>query len=460
MSGHASHALATPGSVSAPMPSLTSTGPGVGAPSHRPSVPTPLGASVPLPSTPASPASNLPIPFQRIDTHRIKQQLYDALGEAGLPYWKALNGYLLGQVGRDELVALVRGWLKGKSLQLHNQLLTSLLHNASTPQIANQSASSLHMNKRRRGGIDAPDFDSDATYIEPMDRVANWAMGLGGRERERVRRAVDAEPEEVVEADEFDAMGKKRKWSAYQSGAAHPTLAQSGRNIPSSHQLALRLAQVAKTWNLEVAPDATKEVGEFMGVGLHQHLGDVLHSLVHLTGRDRPGEDTLRVPPGVHEPSPEAPDIPTPTLGTLQYLFTLAPSLHPQASLTIAEVEASKPREEREEEKEFDARTPRPAANLLPSATPQTQTVGLPGALPAALPNVPSPVKAASTLHAAAGQGKIETVSQTLQDTGLLKIDKAGRGEEGEGGDRKREKKHNLHWKYEDPALILKDLFG
>lgn len=103
-------------------------------------------------------------------------------------------------------------------MQLHNQLLTSLLHNASTPQIANQSASSLHMNKRRRGGIDAPDFDSDATYIEPMDRVANWAMGLGGRERERVRRAVDAEPEEVVEADEFDAMGKKRKWSAYQSG--------------------------------------------------------------------------------------------------------------------------------------------------------------------------------------------------------------------------------------------------
>lgn len=200
-----------------------------------------------------------------------------------------------------------------------------------------------------------------------------------------------------------------------------------------------------------------------MGVGLHQHLGDVLHSLVHLTGRDRPGEDTLRVPPGVREQSPEAPDIPAPSLGTLQYLFTLAPSLHPQASptlyklessLTIAEVEASKPQEEEEKDRE----PPRPAA-LLPSATPQTQTVGLPNALPPALPNVPNPVKAASTLHAAAGQGKIETVSQTLQDTGLLKIDKAGR-EEGEGGDRKREKKHNLHWKYEDPALILKDLFG
>lgn len=363
---------------------------------------------------------------------------------------------------------------------LHNQLLTSLLHNASTPQIANQASSSLHMNKRRRGGIDAPDFDSDATYIEPMDRVANWAMGLGGRERERVRRAVDAEPEEVVEADEFDAMGKKRKWSAYQSGelsfslytadiagAAHPTLAQSGRNIPSSHQLALRLAQVAKTWGLDVAPDAAKEVGEFMGVGLHQHLGDVLHSLVHLTGRDRPGEDTLRVPPGLGQRSPEPQPVPTPTIASMQYLFTLAPSLHPQASptlykletsLTIAEVAAAQPAKE-ETPKDAPA-TVAPAA-VLPNATPQKRTVALPSAIPGTMPppSVPSPVKAATALHAAAGQGKIDSVSQTLQDTGLLKIDKAGRGEEGEGG-AKREKKHNLHWKYEDPALILKDLFG
>lgn len=204
-----------------------------------------------------------------------------------------------------------------------------------------------------------------------------------------------------------------------------------------------------------------------MGVGLHQHLGDVLHSLVHLTGRDRPGEDTMRVPPGVNERSPGAPDVPPPTLGSLQYLFTLAPSLHPQASptlyklessLTIAQVEALKPRTE---EKEDPIPQPtRTANNLLPTGTPKEQTVGLPNSLPPALPNVPSPVKAASTLHAAAGQGKIETVSQTLQETGLLKIDKAGRGEDGEGGDRKREKKHNLHWKYEDPALILKDLFG
>jgi transcriptional coactivator HFI1/ADA1 len=52
-------------------------------------------------------------PVTRLDIHAIKQELHDALGEHGLPYWKAVNGYLLGQVGRGELQDMVRGWLKG-----------------------------------------------------------------------------------------------------------------------------------------------------------------------------------------------------------------------------------------------------------------------------------------------------------------------------------------------------------
>jgi hypothetical protein len=53
--------------------------------------------------------------FQRADIHAIKQELHDVLGENGLPYWKALNGYLLGQIGREEMMSLVGGWLKGKN---------------------------------------------------------------------------------------------------------------------------------------------------------------------------------------------------------------------------------------------------------------------------------------------------------------------------------------------------------
>lgn len=68
-------------------------------------------------------------PFQRIDIHPIKQELHDVLGENGLPYWKALNGYLLGQVGREEMAGMVKGWLKGKHGEL---LLRSIFSEALT----------------------------------------------------------------------------------------------------------------------------------------------------------------------------------------------------------------------------------------------------------------------------------------------------------------------------------------
>jgi transcriptional coactivator HFI1/ADA1 len=52
-------------------------------------------------------------PYERVDIEAIKQELHDLLGENGLPYWKALNGFILGQLRRDELVSMVKKWLKG-----------------------------------------------------------------------------------------------------------------------------------------------------------------------------------------------------------------------------------------------------------------------------------------------------------------------------------------------------------
>jgi transcriptional coactivator HFI1/ADA1 len=62
--------------------------------------------------TPTIRAEHLP-PFQRTDINALKQELHDVLGDRGLPYWRALNGYLLGQIARDELVSMVTRWLKG-----------------------------------------------------------------------------------------------------------------------------------------------------------------------------------------------------------------------------------------------------------------------------------------------------------------------------------------------------------
>lgn len=52
-------------------------------------------------------------PLVRVDTQAIKQELHDALGENGLAYWKAVNGYLVAQLSKRELEGMVRGWLKG-----------------------------------------------------------------------------------------------------------------------------------------------------------------------------------------------------------------------------------------------------------------------------------------------------------------------------------------------------------
>jgi transcriptional coactivator HFI1/ADA1 len=115
-------------------------------------------------------------------------------------------------------------------VQLHNQLLASLLHNASSPLISNITMSPLTTgNKRRKGGINAPDFDSDPSYIEPRGSVQYWVMGMGGKERERVRRALEpgeADADGEAEAEPEPPRARKRKWSlSTASESAVPMLA-------------------------------------------------------------------------------------------------------------------------------------------------------------------------------------------------------------------------------------------
>ena len=82
--------------------------------SHPPSQPRVNGVNGSHGQPPVSIQSpSHPRPPTRVDIGRVKQELHDALGEDGLPYWKALNGYLLGQIGRGEMEGLVKEWLKG-----------------------------------------------------------------------------------------------------------------------------------------------------------------------------------------------------------------------------------------------------------------------------------------------------------------------------------------------------------
>jgi hypothetical protein len=99
---------------------------------------------------------------------------------------------------------------------LHNRLLLSLLHNASSPP-SPHSHSPTTVRKRKRGGVDDLDFDADDTTIEPKARVQQWMMGISGRERARMRRAVieRATEEDANGEEEAEWGGAKDKWSSF-----------------------------------------------------------------------------------------------------------------------------------------------------------------------------------------------------------------------------------------------------
>ncbi|WVQ81061.1 hypothetical protein IAT38_003168 [Cryptococcus sp. DSM 104549] len=427
------------------------------------------GSSSTVPPPRGGHGFSLPIgAFARADTHAIKQELHDALGAAGLPYWKALNGYLVGQIARGELEGMVRGWLKGDKLHLHNKLLVSLLNNAAAP--THLPASSTHAaRKRKRVGVDDPEFDIDDTVVEPKLRVQAWVMGMGAKERARVKRVLTGAGKEAESEAEVRERGK---WSLYSSNTLVPPLALPKRAVPSSHQLALRLSQFAKTHDLSIAPNATDDIGEFMAVGMNAHLADILHGVVHLTGRDRPGDTTIRVPtggtdgadrldglendgyigPGMstnYSYAPSSGSVPPPDLETLQCLFALHPQLHPHLSpalhrlstaQTLAELELNDPKLAPAHRKPVwiggGAGEP-PVAGL--AFEEDEQRVGVAGG------RAPS---------------RSQAVETELMGQGLLKLDKSGRQSEVDGGEGKKDKKHSLHWKYEDPAMILKDVLG
>jgi len=222
-----------------------------------------------------------------------------------------------------------------------------------------------------------------------------------------------------------------------------PAIAYSDGALPSSHQLSLRLSQLAKAYDLTLAPDATADIGEFLAVGMDSHIGDVMTSLVRLIGQDRKGVDTIHVPRGRSEStSPddnlqtpksvitkikEEDDLPKPDLDTMKSLFNLVPELHTQASPSVYKLMTS--------QSKFQDHKP----DIKPDITTH--------------PFNPTPRTNGS--DQVASGSKMEITRDRLVKNELLKLDHGK--VDGEG---KKNQKHNLHWKYEDPAVIFQDLLG
>ena len=172
--------------------------------------------------------------------------------------------------------------------------------------------------------------------------------------------------------------------------------------------------------------------------------------------------------------------LPKPTVDTLQHLFAISPSLHAQASPALYKLAASQyqaessgrrglPTKLANGEEGIDAimdgqhvsgRTrarvavngARPSANgSLPRIdnveTGKSQANGSAAPIPA---RRQSEAPSLTQLHRLNGPQRGEMFSKSLLESGLLQPEK--QPEEG--------KKRSYHWKYEDPALILRDVLG
>lgn len=222
-----------------------------------------------------------------------------------------------------------------------------------------------------------------------------------------------------------------------------PPIAYSDGALPSSHQLSLRLSQLAKAYDLSLAPDATAEIGEFLAVGMDSHIADVMTSLVRMTGTDRKGVDTIHIPrgrsestsPDDHIQTPksviakikEQDDLPKPDLDTMKSLFNLVPELHTQASPSVYKLMTSQSKYQ----------------DLKPDIKPDVTSHPF------------NPTPRTTGVDQTATGSKMEITRDRLVKSEILKLDHGKGDSEG-----KKNQKHNLHWKYEDPAVMFQDLLG
>ena len=347
-------------------------------------------------------------------------------------------------------------WSRARSsyppiVQLHNRFLLALIYQANLPSFGPGSDSTR---KRKRVTPEDAEFDINENAIVPKGRIQYWMMGIGGKERGRIRRAGRQQALEDADGDD-DGARRVRAWGVQPgqlsvpyllsltqadtclAGTTMPPLAASAKLLPASHQLSHRLSQLAKSYDLNLSPDALADIGEFMAVGMDAQLSDIFYSLLHLIARDRRGSETTKLNGHVNADEMDL-DIKAesdgemlkPDLRTLRALFSMNPGLHPSTSPALYKLAGAL----LQAEDEYNS--PAVKEERKPSLSPDgTKDAG------------PESQK-----------DRFETLTKRFVEEGLVKMDNPKKGEEDGGG--KKDRKHNLHWKYEDPALILKDVFG
>ncbi|KAJ9103231.1 hypothetical protein QFC21_002654 [Naganishia friedmannii] len=250
--------------------------------------------------------------FYRVDTVGLKKQLLGAIGdERASEYWQCLAQFLKGKLRKEEFDHLVQPVLNSYSKrQLHNQLLTAIMYNASstlpiasTPTLptdpthitdAQQAIDGkITTNPLKRSHEDGESLD----VLEPKSRIRQWVLALPRSERKRIKALQNIDGRYGLKdwcemSRGWQGRGRVRSTNTLSQNAAlqqtGSPLCMSTRAIPPVNALGSRIGHMVNLHGLQ--DGVSEDLGTFMAVALDYHLSDMISSAIELK-RHRQAED-------------------------------------------------------------------------------------------------------------------------------------------------------------------------
>lgn len=260
-------------------------------------------------------------------TPTIKRQLTDALGSRNPQYWDTFRSYMKGEISRIEFDELVRKCLDSVALvQLHNALIISLFDTTShqTPPTPPPEVPKPPPRKRRRT---LPYQGPDSADTLRSSRLKKWTIGLGRRERERLRGL------EAVALSSEHRPRKEKDEIAKERGV----MLLPERGEPPGSRLPLHLASVTRGPTLQHISDRlnlicaqhnlgqpSKTVASLMMLAFEAKLKQLVTQALSLTSTSHAVTSIAPTQPRTHSSLLTAP--------AFDSLFTISPFVLPNKS--------------------------------------------------------------------------------------------------------------------------------
>ncbi|OJT06384.1 hypothetical protein TRAPUB_2758 [Trametes pubescens] len=264
-------------------------------------------------------------------TTTIKNQLSTALGPKAPPYFSVLKDYLSGHISRTEYDDQVKTHLDSTHLvQLHNTLIVSLFDTSAhlAPPTPPPDVLKPPSRKRRRTlPYQGPDAMDEGTLRSA--RLKKWTVGLGRRERDRIRALETvALNEPVVPKDYTDEIAAERGVTLMQErgespGSRLPLHLASMTRAPTMQHISDRINLICAQHNLG-AP--SRDVASLMMLAFEAKLKQLITQALQLTSSSHAISSIRAAEPHSHSYVLSA--------SSFDSLFSVSPAALPNKSAT------------------------------------------------------------------------------------------------------------------------------